>query len=62
MSDLRRVKTGDTKTMQGTLGRCAELLWSPQADTLKEQERRPDFSTPRAQCLAQSASIPFRNF
>ena len=31
--------------MRETLGRWAGLLWSPQADTLKEQELLPDFLT-----------------
>jgi len=36
---------GDVSGMQETLGRWAGLLWSPQADTLKEQELLPDFLT-----------------
>jgi hypothetical protein len=31
--------------MRETLGRWAGLLWSPQADRLKEQELLPDFLT-----------------
>ncbi len=37
--------SGDVTGMRDTLGRWAGLLWSPQADTLKEQELLPDFLT-----------------
>jgi len=36
---------GDMRGMRETFGRWAELLWSSQADTLKEQELLPDFLT-----------------
>jgi hypothetical protein len=36
---------GDAAAARDTLGRWAGLLWSPQADTLKEQELLPDFLT-----------------
>lgn len=36
---------GDVAAMQQTLGRWAGLLWSPEAETLKEQELLPDFLT-----------------
>jgi hypothetical protein len=36
---------GDVPAIQETLGRWAGLLWSPQAETLKEQELLPDFLT-----------------
>jgi hypothetical protein len=36
---------GDVAAMRETLGRWAGLLWSPQADALKEQELLPDFLT-----------------
>jgi len=36
---------GNVGGMRETLGRWAGLLWSSQADTLKEQELLPDFLT-----------------
>ncbi len=36
---------GDIGSMRETLSRWAGLLWSPHADTLKEQELLPDFLT-----------------
>ena len=36
---------GDVGAVRESLGRWAGLLWSPQADTLKEQELLPDFLT-----------------
>jgi len=36
---------GDVASIRGTLARWTELLWSPQADKLKEQELLPDFLT-----------------
>jgi len=36
---------GDIKGIRETLGRWADLLWSTQADSLKEQELLPDFLT-----------------
>jgi hypothetical protein len=36
---------GDVPAIRETFGRWASLLWSPQADTLKDKELLPDFLT-----------------
>jgi hypothetical protein len=37
--------SGNVEVARKTLARWAGLLWSPQAETLKEQELLPDFLT-----------------